>query len=285
MPHVACAETITLIDDIPAIELPARPVVRQSCGLDLPVVVINLPHRHDRWEAISNRMAAAGLDQLTRAPGVNGRVLSERKIARFLAPGQTLPLDAPECHLSLTRPAVGCFLSHLAVWRWMLATGLSRALVLEDDACPVTDYQAADFRAFVESLTPRHRLVFPGCLIMEGLAETPVGSDRLAQLFYFNGTFSYLITQEACRFLLERIFPLRAHIDHQLSSLFLAHREEFQAHYANPPFFAPDWSLRSDCYVPLKDPSSADEHLGNLLRTARRTLTAEGHRLLSLAGE
>ena len=149
VPFVACATSTDLTNDIPAMDLPVRPVARQSCGLDLPVVVINLPHRLDRWEAISNRMAAAGLDQLTKAPAVNGHALSDTTIARFLAPGQTLPLDAPECHLSLTRPAVGCFLSHLAVWRWVLATGVSRALVLEDDACPVTDYQAANFRAFV----------------------------------------------------------------------------------------------------------------------------------------
>jgi GR25 family glycosyltransferase involved in LPS biosynthesis len=164
-----------------------------------------------------------------------------------------------------------------------LASGVPRALVLEDDACPTETYEPGRFRDFVARLDPRHQLVFPGCLVMEGLADTPTGTETLAQLHYFNGTFSYLITPEACRFLLDRIFPLRAHVDHQLSNLFIAHRAHFQAYYATPQFFAPDWSLRSDCYVPLSDLDSADKELGDLLRATRQTLKAEGHRLLPLA--
>ncbi len=38
-----------------------------------PVIVINLAHRTDRWEAISGRMAAIGLDKLIKAPAVEGR--------------------------------------------------------------------------------------------------------------------------------------------------------------------------------------------------------------------
>jgi len=255
----------------------------QACGLDLPVVVINLAHRHDRWDAISRRLSAAGLGNLLKAPAVEGARLSDATIAHCLGPSQRMPDGAPDSHLALTRPAIGCFLSHLAVWRWVIASGVPRALVLEDDACPTPDYAADDFRAFVMGLTPQHQLVFPGCLVMEGLADLPSGSDRLAQLHYFNGTFSYLITPAACRFLLARMFPLRAHIDHQLSSLFVEYRAQFRAYYATPQFFAPDWSLRSDCYVPLKDIGSADKELGDLLRATRQMLMAEGHRLLPLA--
>ena len=271
--------------DIPQLDLPVRPAARQSCGLDLPVVVINLLHRTDRWEAISTRMAAAGLDALTRAPAVNGHALPAAAMSRLLDPRQSLPLGPPECHLSLTPPAVGCFLSHLGIWRWMIDTGIPRVLILEDDACPVDDYDAGDFRSLVASLTPQHQLVFPGCLIMDGLAEAAIRPQRLARLFYFNGTFAYLITQQACRFLLDHILPLRAHIDHQLSSLFLAYRQDFEVYYAHPAFFAPDWSLRSDCYVPLDDAASADQRLGDLLGGARRTLLGEGHRLLPPAGD
>ena len=226
-------------------------------------------------------MASAGLGNLIKAPAVEGAQLSDATIARFL--GRKLPCGEPENHLSLTRPAIGCFLSHLAVWRWVIASRVPRALVLEDDACPTAHYSASEFCSFVEHLQPRHQLVFPGCLVMEGLADIPRAAERLARLHYFNGTFSYLITPEACRYLLEHIFPLRAHIDHQMSSLFFEHRAHFQAYYANPQFFAPDWSLLSDCYVPLKDMSAADKALAALLRTTRHALHEEGRRLLPLA--
>lgn len=283
MPLTADPSATEVIDSLPRMDLPMMRSFPQACGLDLPVVVINLAHRHDRWEAISRRMTTAGLGNLLKAPAVEGARLSDATIARCLGPSQHLADGVPDSHLSLTRPAIGCFLSHLAVWRWVIASGVSRALVLEDDACPTPGYTAEEFRDFVNNLAPKHGLVFPGCLVMEGLADRPAGSERLAQLHYFNGTFSYLITPQTCRFLLDRILPLKAHIDHQLSSLFIQHRAQFQAAYATPPFFAPDWSLRSDCYVPLGDIDRADRELGDLLRATRQMLILEGHQLLPLA--
>lgn len=281
---VACiAPSGALIDELPQMDLPKRGSYPQDCGLDLPIVVINLAHRTDRWAALTSRMAAVGLDNLVKAPAFEGARLPDATVARVLSPLHSAH-GVPQSHLSLTRPAVGCFLSHLAVWKWVIASGVPRALVMEDDAAPVSSFRAAAFRAFVERLTPDHKIVFPGCLVMDGLAAPPAGHDRLARLFYFNGTFSYLITPDACRFLLDRIFPLKAHIDHQLSSLFIEHRAHFAAHYANPEFFAPDWSLQSDCYVPLGDPQSADQELAAILSSARQVLSAEGRRLLPAVG-
>ena len=57
-------------------------------------------------------------------------------------------------------------------------------------------------------------------------------------------------------------------------------RDHFPAYYMIPRFFEPDWSLRSDCYVPLAEETAADRELGDLLARHRRTLTAEGRTLL-----
>ena len=106
---------------------------------------------------------------------------------------------------------------------------------------------------------------------MHGLAGRPEGTD-LARLYYFNGTFAYLITGNAARFLLQHLFPLQAHIDHQMSRVLIEQRQVFSAYYVEPPFFEPDWSQRSDCYVPLADDTSADRELGQLFEATRQTL-------------
>ncbi len=268
-----------LLGVLPKMDIEIR-ATRQSLGLDLPVAVINLPHRADRWHAVSSRMATAGIDKLLKVPAIVGAQLPDATIGQFLGLSRAYKDAAPLSHLSLTKPAIGCFLSHLSVWHRIIESGLPRVLVLEDDARPTAAYDPRRFRSFVESLPQNAGLVFPGCLIMAGLAETPSASSPLARLFYFNGTFSYLITPDACRFLLDRILPLRAHIDHQLSSIFLADRNHFAAFYATAPFFEPDWSLVSDCYVPLADDVAADDELGRLLRMQRKLLADEGHVLL-----
>lgn len=271
----------SLIDLVPSMQLDYDGRCRQQLGLDLPVLAINLARRADRWTAITERMRAAGLDNIVKAPAVEGAHLPAALIARLL--GQESYSDAtPESHLSLTRPAVGCFLSHLAIWRWVLSNNVPRVLVLEDDARPAASFDAARFRGFIEALPEQAGLVFPGCLIMAGLAEPPPTGSELGRLYYFNGTFSYLITPAACRFLIDNIFPLRMHVDHQLSSVFVEHREAFSAFHAAPQFFEPDWGLMSDCYVPLSNETDADQALGRILFGHRDRLHAEGRTLYPL---
>jgi hypothetical protein len=272
-----------LLQHIPTMDLQFDGNCAQANGLDLPVVAINLPHRTDRWQTLSRRMSAAGLTKLIRAPAIEGARLSDSQIAALLrSPADGID-EAPRSHLTLTRPAIGCFLSHLAVWRWVLSTNLARVLVLEDDAAPAPHYSPARFRSVVASIPEAIGLVFLGRIIMGGLADRPEGSD-LARIYYFNGTFAYLITPAACETLLQHLLPPHSHIDHQISKVLVEQRRVFSAYYSEPHFFEPDWSLRSDCYVPLADDSAADRELGQIIGASRRVLLDEGRPLLSPTG-
>jgi len=247
----------------------------------LPKVVNNLPRRTDRWQAISDRMTRAGLADIVRAPAVEGARLPAASIAGLtgLRAGDIdLP---PRSHLSLTRPALGCFLSHLAVWRWVIASGHPRVLVFEDDAAPAPTFDLAAFDAAVGDLPGDAGLVFVGRIIMAGLAERP-SLRRLPRMYYFNGTFAYLVTPAACEYLLEHLGPPEFHIDHQMSALLYDRRQEFAAYYTEPAFFEPDWSQRSDCYVPIVGETDADRELEAIFAARRRTLIGEGRNLLDL---
>jgi glycosyl transferase family 25 len=258
--------------------LPPGPTV-DGAASSLPKLVINLPRRSDRWQAISERMTRAGLTDLIKVPAVEGARLPPTTIAGLTGlPAGDIDLP-PRSHLSLTRPALGCFLSHLAVWRWVLASGHPRVLVFEDDAAPAPAFDITAFEATVADLPPEAGLVFVGRIIMAGLAERPSGRS-LSRLHYFNGTFAYLITPAACEYLLEHLGPPEFHIDHQMSALLHDRRHEFPAYYTEPAFFEPDWSQRSDCYVPITDEADADRELEAIFAARRRVLIAEGRALL-----
>jgi glycosyl transferase, family 25 len=95
---------------------------------------------------------------------------------------------------------------------------------------------------------------------MNGLADRPDTSD-LARIDYFNGTFGYLITPVTCRILIDALDPPHWHVDHQISKVLFERRHTFKAYYTTPQFFEPDWTLRSDCYVPLAEVTVADQEL------------------------
>ena len=161
----------------------------------------------------------------------------------------------------------------------MIDNKLPRLLVFEDDANPAADFDPTRFRTVLGALPRDAGLVLFGRIIMNWMADEPQASD-LARIYFFNGTFAYLITPAACRTLIPALLPLNGHIDHQISTVLIERRHDFAAHYVEPAFFEPDWSLRSDCYVPLEDQSDADRALGALLTANRQLLLEDGRPLL-----
>ena len=278
----ADSRLVSKLQHIPKVDLDFNGDCAQAVGIDLPIAVINLRHRSDKWQAVSSRMAAIGLNKLIKVPAVEGAHLSLEAIAPLLGQRAEMIEAAPRSHFTLTRPAIGCFLSHLAIWQWMIVNDVPRLLIFEDDATPAASFDPARFRAVLNSMSQdagAAGLVFLGRIIMNGMAEKPQGID-LARIYFFNGTFAYLITPAACRTLMPALLPLDGHIDHQMSQVLIERRHDFAAHSVEPPFFEPDWSLRSDCYVPLEDVSDADRALGTLLTANRQLLLDEGKPLL-----
>jgi glycosyl transferase, family 25 len=271
-----------MLEHVPKIDLQFDGDCAQAIGLDLPVVVVNLPHRSDRWQILSRRMSTVGLTKLIKAPAVEGMRLADGQIAALLGVSANGIDESPRSHLTLTRPAIGCFLSHLAIWRWIVDNHLPRVLILEDDAAPAAHFDAARFRDVLTSIPQDAGMVFLGRIIMNGLADRSAGSS-LARIYYFNGTFAYLITPASCRSLTQYLLPPHWHIDHQISKVLFEQRHIFSAYYTEPHFFEPDWSLRSDCYVPLAEGTDADSELGRVLDMRRRHLLDEGRPLLAPA--
>ncbi len=87
----------------------------------IPVFVIHLDHRVDRRQSMLEQLARVGL-AAEFFPAVDGRAIHRAAMPELCEAGE------------LSDGEVGCYLSHLGVWRQIAARGIDRALVLEDDA-------------------------------------------------------------------------------------------------------------------------------------------------------
>ncbi len=97
-------------------------------GPSYAVAVINLDRNPERMVEL-RRSFAGSAPALHRIPGVLGSALPDGEVRRLGGdPGM--------------RGTLGCFLSHVAAWRWMLAQGLSHCLVVEDDVMALLDLPA-----------------------------------------------------------------------------------------------------------------------------------------------
>ncbi len=266
-----------MLANIPNIDGDKCSDFRQANGLDLPAFAINLARRPDRWHALTQRFRGVGIDRIVRAPAVDGAALSSETLSVFLGEAADSADAPPGCHLSLTRPAVGCFLSHLSIWKWVASSGLPCVMVMEDDASPTPDFNASLFAAALQS-QPATGILFPGCTIMSGLAEGRQ-QNGLVRVYYFNGTFAYIVSAQACAYLLQHMLPMRMHVDHQISHLLFSRREEFPGFLMQPAAIQPDWGLGSDCHVDLRDEPAADRAQRLMFDECRTTLEAEGREL------
>jgi len=115
------------------------------------VYVINLDKRTDRWKHIQTQLKKAGIPEklIKRFSAVNGNKVDleylkqsggreEGKVPMLTSYAyNSLTAKTPDELVfghDLTPGALGCALSHIKIWREIVSEGISRALVLEDDA-------------------------------------------------------------------------------------------------------------------------------------------------------
>jgi glycosyl transferase family 25 len=94
----------------------------------MKIYVINLASSTQRMQAISEHLHSLGL-AFERVEAVWGKDLSERELANLYSP----QANHQRFYRPLSAGEIGCYASHLNVWRAMVDGCVPLALVLEDD--------------------------------------------------------------------------------------------------------------------------------------------------------
>jgi glycosyl transferase, family 25 len=182
--------------------------VRGMAGLG--IFAINLDRSPERWASIGQHFGALGWP-LVRVPAIDANsadtVLSIRAL-EILEPPHILGLT-PHLGTKFSLAEEACLCSHMAALGTFLATDLTHALVLEDDATP--------HPGLVEVLSVLPFLIAgPQLVKLEGVGRP--GSRRRAITVASLGTFSlvrsfksaygsagYLVTRDAAQRLIDRL--------------------------------------------------------------------------------
>lgn len=172
----------------------------------MKVFVINLDRNRERLESVSGRLAERGVT-FERFPAVDGRALDPAERRRCYSPVRTAFVRGH----GLLSGELGCALSHLGVYRKMVADGLDIACVLEDDAFPEPDFVTALARLENELDVRRAQVVLlaPTSYHSEPSPSVP-GLQRLENAMF---TDAYVITRPAAEAILRTNFPVRCACD------------------------------------------------------------------------
>ena len=177
----------------------------------LPVFVINLDRRPDRWEAMSAQLDRIGIEPV-RIPAIDVRLLIEQE--RFEE-------DEPERMLSIGDEA--CSLSHMKALSAFLRTVHPAALILEDDLeiapglpgiLASTDWWPESASVIkLETHFEKRRLLWPS------IGNAPGGHTLHRIAWNHPGGAGYLIDRQAAGIVLQDAPALTMPIDLLLFSL------------------------------------------------------------------
>ena len=184
-------------------------------SMALPIYIINLDRRVDRWQAISEDLDLLGLTA-TRIPGVEAATLAEfdeqeRKSGKL----PTLP--------PINLGSAACMIGHTKALKSLLKSESLAALILEDDAELALDtpslMQSTDWwpdGSMIIRLEDgrRHRR-----LLRRVCGKTPSGRDLRRLEKFSPGSAAYLINREGARLLLEAFKAPTETVDHTIFDL------------------------------------------------------------------
>lgn len=177
---------------------PSTPGLLDKC------FIINDRKRWDRLHAILTQLQDLGLPG-EPVEAVMGRALN---IPDLISSGILAP------SVNMMKGAIGCYLSHIEAWRRIAECPDGLYAVLEDDAWFLPEFRSCLSRNIS---TLRNRTI-PWDICM--LGATPHRKSQIAhitgdiyELGNFVGAWSYLLTPQTAKRLLQDVFPIRYPVD------------------------------------------------------------------------
>lgn len=185
----------------------------------IPAFCITLERRPDRWRRFQDQPGLAGL-QVQRFLGVDGKTLDVKTDPRIATlTKRNILQKTRRAHEELDSiGGVGCALSHIAVWTWMVENNQDYALIFEDDAVVPPGFVEKANAIIRDSVVLRQ----PGGWDMwllggiwddrSAIPQEPRASGviRVGAFVLFH---AYVMTKAMAQQLIADAYPIHAHID------------------------------------------------------------------------
>jgi len=186
----------------------------------IPAFCITLERRPDRWKRFQDQSGIDGLN-LKRFLAVDGKTIDVKKDDRIaLCAKRNILSKSRRSHEELDSVGgVGCALSHIAIWQWMVDNNQEVCLVFEDDAVVPPNFVEMANKCISESAILQDPKKWDLWLLggkWEGLTQIP-GETTAVRVGQFALSHAWVLTLHGAKRLLKAAYPIHAHIDYWVS--------------------------------------------------------------------
>lgn len=193
----------------------------------IPAFCITLERREDRWRRFQDQPGLQGLS-VKRFLGVDGKTLDPLKETRITTmTKRNILTHTRRSHEELDSiGGVGCALSHIAIWKWMVENKQEMCLIFEDDAVIPPDFVSKANECIQQSTVLSQSTQWDMWLlggVWDDLSSIPQETRQetktkgVVRIGSFMLTHAYVLTLPCAQRYLQDVFPIHAHIDMWMS--------------------------------------------------------------------
>ena len=182
----------------------------------IPAFCITLERRTDRWRRFQDQ---PGLLPVKRFLGVDGKTIdldTDVRVATLTK--RNIKAKMRRSHEELDSiGGVGCALSHIAVWQWMVDNNREICLIFEDDAVVPPTFTERANQCIESSRVLKNPMNWDMWLLggkwddLTSIPDEPAsGVVRVGAFVLFH---AYVLTLHGAKRMLKEAFPIHCHID------------------------------------------------------------------------
>lgn len=187
---------------------------------ELPVYMINMNERKDRWKRAMSSEAIRKFNFLERLPATNGKELKYRTEKR-ISLGTRLRIfrNYRRSHYEIaTLGAIGASISHIRTWEKFYKSEKPFCIVMEDDAIWLPEY-ITRINTILPSVPSTCSIWLLGCYPKTLVVEHLKSEKPWNKVHNFTAAHSYILTREAAKKLLEEPYPIETHIEYYITTV------------------------------------------------------------------
>jgi len=189
---------------------------------DIPIVVISLDRRPDRWTAFEHRAHAAGIHRkIQRLPAVDSKTfVAHEHPAISLLTAHNIKNGVRRSHHEIDRGgAVGCSLSHFKAWEFLNSSAAPAIIIFEDDSPIPVDFKERLAELLEELPKDWDMVTFYNTTYEGGVTGCSlIPSERpWSSCTSLMGAHAYMLSRRGAQRLLAKAYPIEMHVDAYLA--------------------------------------------------------------------
>lgn len=212
---------------------------------DIPIVVISLDRRPDRWAAFLQRAESANIQhkvQRLSAVDANDFVAHEHPGVSLFA-AHNIKHKTRRAHHEIDMPgAIGCSLSHFKAWKTLLDSSAPALIIFEDDSTVPVDFKRRMEKLLTElpescDVVSFYNTTYKGGSTGCSKKTADVPWQKCTSLI---GSHAYMVTRRGAQRLLDKAYPIELHVDAYIAFM---SRMDFISLLWNPVMQIPAYQL------------------------------------------